>query len=191
MPATNAKRALVVLAPGAEEMETVIPVDVLRRAGIRTILAGLEGGGPVTCSRGVVLTPDESLEEALEKAPFDVVALPGGAGGAEALAASPRVRELLAAQDREGRLVAAICAGPKALEAAGVIRGRAFTCHPAVREELQGAGGWISRPVVRDGNLITSQGPGTAFAWALTLVEALLGREAAEKVAGPMRIGEW
>ncbi len=191
MPATKAKKALVVLAPGAEEMETVIPVDVMRRAGIRVTLAGLEGPGPVTCSRGVVLVPDEGLEEAKAKGPYDLVALPGGSGGAKALAASRAVREILAEQDREGRWVGAICAGPLALEAAGVIRGRAFTCHPAAREELQGAGGWTARPVVRDGNLVTSQGPGTAFPFALTLVEALLGREAAEKVAGPMLIEEW
>ena len=191
MPATNAKKALVILAPGAEEMETVIPVDVMRRAGIRVTLAGLEGPDPVTCSRGVILVPDKGLEEAKGEGPYDLVACPGGSGGAKALAASPAVREILAAQDKEGRIVAAICAGPLALEAAGVIRGRAFTCHPAAREDLQGAGGWTARPVVRDGNLVTSQGPGTAFAWALTLVEVLLGREAAEKVAGPMLIQQW
>lgn len=191
MPATQTKKALVILAPGAEEMETVIPVDVMRRAGIRVTLAGLSGPDPVTCSRGVVLVPDRGLDDAVKEAPYNLVALPGGAAGAEALAASSLVREILAAQDREGRLVGAICAGPKALEAAGVIRGRAFTCHPAVREELQGAGGWTARPVVRDGNLVTSQGPGTAFAWALTLVEALLGKEAAGKVAGPMLVEPW
>ncbi len=191
MPSTSAKKALVILAPGAEEMETVIPVDVLRRAGIRVTLAGLEGSGPVKCSRGIVLVPDEGLEEAKGKGPYDLVVLPGGAGGADALAGSPLVRDILSEQDREGRLLGAICAGPKALEAAGVIRGRAFTCHPAVREDLQGAGGWTSRPVVREGNLVTSQGPGTAFAFALGLVEALLGKEAAEKVAGPMLVEEW
>ena len=191
MPATNAKKALVILAPGAEEMETVIPVDVMRRAGIRVTLAGLEGPDPVTCSRGVVLVPDKGLDEAEGEGPYDLVACPGGSGGAKALAASPAVREILAQQDKEGRIVAAICAGPLALEAAGVIRGRAFTCHPAAREDLQGAGGWTARPVVRDGNLVTSQGPGTAFTWALTLVEVLLGREAAEKVAGPMLIQQW
>ncbi len=191
MPATKAKQALVILAAGAEEMETVIPVDVMRRAGIRVTLAGLAGDGPVTCSRGVVLVPDESLEDAARKGPYDLVALPGGAAGAEALAASPLVREILSEQDEADRLIGAVCAGPKALEAAGVIRGRAFTCHPAVREELQGAGGWTSRPVVRDGNLITSQGPGTALSFALHLVEALLGREAAEKVARPMLVSQW
>lgn len=192
MAGKGTKRALFILAPGAEEMETVAPVDVLRRAGVRVTVAGLEGPGVVTCSRGVRIEPDLGLEEALARGgEFDLVALPGGAQGAAALAASPRVRALLQEQDRAGRLVAAICAGPKALQAAGVIRGRAFTCHPAAREELAGAGRWEDRPVVRDGNLVTSQGPGTACAWGLHLVEALQGREMAGKVAGPMLVAGW
>jgi len=192
MPATKAKQALVVLAGGAEEMEAVIPVDVLRRAGVQVTLAGLAGEGPVVCSRGVRLLPDRSLASALgEGRVYDLVLLPGGARGAEALARSAEVKELLLAQDRAGRLVAAICAGPRALQAAGVIRERAFTSHPAVREELAPAGDYREERVVRAENLVTSRGPGTALAFALALVEALLGREMAERVAGPMLVEDW
>jgi protein DJ-1 len=173
-------------------METVVPVDVLRRAGVRVTLAGLAGGEAVVCSRGVRIHPDLPLAEALAgEGDFDLVVLPGGADGARALAAAPQVRELLRRQDEAGRLVAAICAGPLALEAAGVIRGRTFTSHPAVREDLEAAGGWVARPVVRDGNLITSQGPGTVFPFALHLVAALRGEEAAARVAAPMLVEVW
>ena len=75
-----AKKALVILAPGAEEMETVISVDVLRRAKIDVTLAGLDGNEPVECSRSVKIVPDVSLDEAVDRGPFDVVLLPGGLG---------------------------------------------------------------------------------------------------------------
>ncbi|XP_048111078.1 Parkinson disease protein 7 homolog [Alosa alosa] len=105
------KRALVILAKGAEEMETVIPVDVMRRAGIAVTVAGLTGKEPVQCSRDVFICPDTSLEDARKQGPYDVVLLPGGAGGAQNLSESTAVKEVL--KDQEGRkgLIAAICAG--------------------------------------------------------------------------------
>jgi len=71
------RKALVILATGAEEMETVISTDVMRRAKIDVILAGLESDQPVTCSRGVKIVPDKSLDEAAKEGPYDVVVLPG------------------------------------------------------------------------------------------------------------------
>ena len=178
------KRVLVLLAAGAEEMETVITVDVLRRGGLEVTLAGVEGAGPVTCSRGVKLVPDCALDQAA--GPFDLIALPGGAQGAEALAASPKVQALLREQDRRGGFIAAICAAAIALVAAGVGRGRKLTSHPVVKDRVAGFGQYQEARVVQDGNLITSRGPGTAFEFALKLIEVLAGRELAEKVAAPM-----
>ncbi len=185
MAETSAKKALVILAPGAEEIETVVPVDVMRRAGIRVTMAGLEGREPVECSRGVRIVPDKALSEIINE-DFDAVVLPGGDEGSKRLAASKEVKEILGKHQEMGRIVAAICAGPRALSSANVIRKRSFTCHPAVMKELEGEGSLLSGKVVRDGNLITSQGPGTAFAFALAIVEALLGEEKARMVAGPM-----
>jgi len=177
-------RALVLLAPGAEEMETVIVVDVLRRAAIEVVVAGLQGAGPVICSRQVRLLPDVALGEA--KGPFDVVVLPGGAQGAEALAASAQVQKLLREQAQAGRRIAAICAAPIALVAANVAQGHALTSHPSVKARVEGHGRYSEERVVRSGRLITSRGPGTAFEFALAIVEDLLGLEAARKVAAPM-----
>lgn len=182
------KRVLVLLAPGAEEMETVIVVDVLRRAGLEVLLAGVEGAGPVVCSRGVKICPDASLSEA--QGSFDLLVLPGGAQGAEALAASPVVQELLRRQAHEGRLIGALCAAPIALAAAGVGSGRALTSHPSVKERLAGFGVYKEDRVVRDGKLVTSRGPGTALEFALALVEELCGREKAAQVAAPMLLPE-
>ncbi|GIW72710.1 MAG: 4-methyl-5(B-hydroxyethyl)-thiazole monophosphate biosynthesis protein [Planctomycetota bacterium] len=181
------RRALVVLAPGAEEMEAVIAVDVLRRAEVEVVLAGVHGPDPVTCSRGVRIVPDRPLAEVRQE-PFDALVIPGGAAGAAALAASGEVCALVRACEASGRLLGAICAGPSVLVAAGAFAGRALTSHPVVRELLAAHGRYREEPVVRDGNLITSRGPGTAFAFALALVEALCGAERAAAVAAPMML---
>lgn len=183
------KRALVLLAPGAEEMETTIIVDVLRRAELDVVLAGVEGAGPVRCSRGVRLVPDASLAEhvpALERGEFDAVILPGGAGGADHLAASPVVGQVLAQQWQAGRVVAATCAAPLALAAHGIAVGATLTCFPSLRARVEASHVWREERVVRDGQLTTSQGPGTTFEFALALVEQLAGREVAARVRPPL-----
>jgi protein DJ-1 len=180
------KRALVLLAPGAEEMEVVIVTDVLRRAGLEVTLAGVAGNDPVVCSRNVRIVPDCVLEQAI--GPVDLVVLPGGAQGAELLAASERVHHLLQKQDQAGKWIGAICAAPIALVAAGVGKGRAMTSHPSVREKIAAFGRYKDDRVVRDGHLVTSRGPGTALEFALALVEQLLGREAMRRVAEPMML---
>lgn len=120
----SGKKALVILSPGAEEMETVISVDVLRRAKISVTLAGIASSEPVTCSRDVRIVPDMSLEEAATKGPYDVIVLPGGLGGSKKLAESQRVKELLEAQEKSGQYIAAVCAAPSALLAHGIAKVR-------------------------------------------------------------------
>ncbi|MGB5810457.1 MAG: DJ-1 family glyoxalase III [Polyangiales bacterium] len=180
----TAKKVLIVLAEGAEEMEAVIAIDVLRRAKLQVIVAGLEGVTPVRCSRGVVITPDAGLASLTDD--FDALVLPGGAQGAQRLAASPAVGDLLRAHERAKRWVAAICAAPIALKAHSVFRERRMTSHPSVRAELESWATYSTRSVVEDGTLITSQGPGTAFAFALRLVGALTNAETMAAVRAPM-----
>lgn len=165
-------------------MEATITVDVLRRAEIDVVLAGLDGAGPVRCSRGLRVLPDVALSEA--GGAFDAIVLPGGKGGAERLAGSAAVGELLRAQAAAGRVVAAICAAPIALGAHGVFAGSRMTCHPSVNDVVASHGRLTEGAVVTDGQLITSQGPGTAFHFALALVERLRSAETAEKVRAPM-----
>ncbi len=181
---TDKPTALVLLAPGAEEMEAVISIDVLRRGGIDVTVAGIHGTSPVRCSRGVVITPDVALDTI--RGAFDVVVLPGGAEGARQLAGSDEVGELLREQELRGRMVAAICAAPIALKAHGVFEGRKLTSHPSVRELMDDWGEYTEHPVEADGNLITSRGPGTAFAFALRIVGALTDAERMVEVRAPM-----
>ncbi|NP_001264178.1 Parkinson disease protein 7 homolog isoform 1 [Rattus norvegicus] len=130
------KRALVILAKGAEEMETVIPVDIMRRAGIKVTVAGLAGKDPVQCSRDVVICPDTSLEEAKTQGPYDVVVLPGGNLGAQNLSESALVKEILKEQENRKGLIAAICAGPTALLAHEVGFGCKVTSHPLAKDKM-------------------------------------------------------
>ncbi|XP_077509543.1 Parkinson disease protein 7 homolog [Amblyomma americanum] len=183
------KKALLILAEGAEEMEAVISADVLRRAGVDVTIAGLGGASPVKCSRNVVVMPDKSLEEAASQAPYDVIVLPGGLKGAESLAASPAVGKLLKEQEQSGRLVAAICAAPIALKSHGIGQGKHVTSHPSKKDEISSGGYKYSEDrVVVDGHLITSRGPGTTFEFALAIVEKLENKAAADKLVPPMLV---
>jgi protein DJ-1 len=180
----NDKTALVILAAGAEEMEVSIIVDVLRRAGVKVTLAGLAGSGPVTCSRGLKLLPDVALGDVAGT--FDAVVLPGGAQGAENLASSPLVGRHLKNQWQRGRLIAAICAAPLALARHDIGLGDTITCHPSVAASLGGSYVVSTERVVESGALVTSQGPGTSFEFALTLVRRLRGPDVERQVAGPL-----
>ncbi len=175
---------LIPLAEGAEEIEVVVPADVLRRAGAEVTIAGLAGGEAVRCSRGIRLVPDRALGTG-EQA--DLVVLPGGTAGARALAADPRVLELLRRQEAAERGIAAICAAPIALVAAGTGRGRTLTSHPSVRAEVEGfAGRYAEEAVAEDGLFVTARGPAASFAFAFALVRRLFGPEKALEVERPM-----
>jgi len=175
------KRALVFLADGSEEIEAVTIIDVLRRGGVEVVAASATGKAEVLCSRGVRLVADAVLPEdegeALRFAEsFDAVALPGGMGGTEAFAADARVLAVLRAAAARGAVVAAVCAAPMALDAAGVLAGRRFCCYPGIEKGLSGAGTFVpGAETVADGNLVTGTGPGTAAAFALAVLRALGG----------------
>lgn len=178
------KKVLVPIADGTEEMEAVIVIDVLRRAGARVTVASV-GGRQITASRGVRLVADAELAACAGEV-FDLIALPGGMPGAEHLRDSPEIARLLAEQAAAGRLIGAICAAPAVVLAHhGLLAGRQATCHPSFQDRL-GDNVDADRPVVVDGPIITSQGPGTALPFALRLVEALYGADQARKVARPM-----
>jgi 4-methyl-5(b-hydroxyethyl)-thiazole monophosphate biosynthesis len=173
------KKVLVPLAPGFEEIEALTVVDILRRAGAEVTIAGTEAG-PIEGRCAVKVVPDSTID--MVNAPaFDMIVLPGGAKGTERLKADERVREALEVIYRRGGYVAAICAAPTVLSAAGITKGKRITSHPSVRPELKEENISDERVVV-DGLIITSQGPGTAMEFAFRLVEALFGAEKAREV---------
>ncbi len=168
------KKVLVILAPGFEEIETVTVVDILRRAGARVTLAATEEGA-LEGSRGVKVLPDCLLDDAADE-DFDMVFLPGGQPGTSNLQADGRVRDILEKMHAEQKNIAAICAAPMVLKSAGILENKCVTSHPSVKDKMDGVSFSESRVVV-DGNIITSQSPGTAMEFAFKLVEILFGRE--------------
>lgn len=179
-------RVLVPLAQGCEELEAVTVIDLLRRAGIEVVTAGLDTG-PVRASRGTVLVPDTSIDSALQQ-DYDMVVLPGGLPGADHLNADSRVIDLLKKMANSGKFTAAICAAPKVLATAGLLEGRRATGFPGVLEGMQlGATQLSSEPVVTDGKVITSRGPGTAMDFALTLIEKLVDRSKRDEVEAALQ----
>lgn len=174
-------RVLIPLAEGCEELEAVTVIDLLRRAEIEVVTAGLDAGA-VRASRGTVLVPDTLLETVMEEE-FDMIVLPGGLPGAQRLDRDERVHRLLKRYHAEDRFAAAICAAPKVLASAGLLDGRSATSYPgAVTLEDFPEVDLLNVPVVVDGKVITSRGPGTAMDFALQLIESLAGKARRDEV---------
>jgi len=180
------RHVLVPIADGTEEIEAVTIIDVLRRAGAEVTVASV-GDLQVTASRGVRLVADCLIGQCVDR-DYDLVVLPGGMPGAEHLRDSRELTRILQRHSDAGRLVGAICAAPAVvLESHGLLENRKATCHPNHVRSLHDPTAAGERVLV-DGTVATSQGPGTAMAFALKLVELLFGREKMEAVAGPMVI---
>ncbi|KAG2174295.1 hypothetical protein INT43_004318 [Umbelopsis isabellina] len=196
------KKALVLLADGSEEMEFVIPVDIFRRAEIRVTTAGvgLKNGTYAECSRGVKILPDVEVEHvgvSWNEEDYDAIVIPGGAGGAKILSENAQVTRLVSSFYEKQKVVAFICAGTLVAKAANIPDGHKVTSHPSVKQELEESKyheqndimdsyRYSEDRVVVDQNIITSRGPGTAFLFALTIVEKLVGKEVVEKISPPM-----
>lgn len=172
-------RVLIPLADGCEELEAVTLIDLLRRAGIEVVTAGLKPG-IVTASRGVQLVPDVTLDVALQD-DYDMVALPGGMPGAAHLKGDARIIGLIKNMAAAGKYTAAICAAPMVLAEAGVLNGKRATAYPGFLDALPGVAA-SDAAVVQDGKVLTSRGPGTAMDFALALVEVLAGAEKRRQV---------
>ncbi|HRK77026.1 MAG TPA: DJ-1/PfpI family protein [Thiobacillus sp.] len=172
-------KVLVPLADGCEELEAVTIIDLLRRAGVEVVTAGLKPG-IVKASRDVQLVPDVTLDVALQD-DYDMVVLPGGMPGAAHLKEDARILALLKKMAAAGKYTAAICAAPMVLAEAGVLDGKQATSYPGFLDALPGVT-VSAAAVVQDGKVLTSRGPGTAMDFALALVEVLTGSEKRQQV---------
>lgn len=170
---------IIPLAQGCEEIEAVTVIDILRRAGITVISAGLDAQ-PVRASRGTVLIPDITLDVALQQS-YDMVVLPGGQPGTNNLKADSRILALLHNMAIQGKYIAAICAAPSVLASAGLLDGKKATSFPGALDAFSRVKQQAAA-TVEDGKVITSRGPGTAMDFALTLVERLTGKTKRQEV---------
>lgn len=175
------KKVIVLIADGFEEMEAIISIDILRRAGLDVISAAVKNDLQVTGSRNIVIQADSKLED-LKQIP-DAVVLPGGGKGAKNLAASTLVEELIIKSFNAKKLIAAICASPACVLAkTGILKGKNATGYPGTEGSFGPEVTIRSETVVVDENIITSAGPGTAFDFALAIVEKLCGEKTAQEV---------
>ncbi|MGP1576013.1 MAG: DJ-1 family glyoxalase III [Treponema sp.] len=169
------KKAFICVADGFEEVETITPVDYLRRCGIDAVLIGLETN-TVRSSRGLTIRCDTVLSEVIPYAKETaLVVLPGGLPNSETLGKSTQLRSFIETVYESGGIIAAICAAPCfTLGAWGLLDGKKFTCYPGMGTEL------LTKPitdvrVVRDDRIITACAAGAAEEFAFALVESLCG----------------
>lgn len=181
-------KVLLPMAAGCEELEAVTLINIFRRAGFRVVTAGLEDQlTAVKCARGTVIIPDAPLGQAMA-AEYDLLVLPGGQPGTNNLLKDERIIGLVREMKQKNRFVAAICAAPMVLARAGILEGRSATSYPGCLDNMEGQGiKYLDDPVVVDGKIITSRGPGTAMDFALKLVEILAGAETRRRVEGGLQ----
>jgi len=178
---------LLPLAEGFEEVEAVGLIDVMRRGGIEVRIAYIDDrlshGKVVVGANGIGVKADTALKNIISD-DFDMMVLPGGWGGTYALAENTRVIELVH-EFKAKKIIGAMCAAPFVLKKAGVL-GNDYTCYPGAKDEIDHPGYRDDVKVVSDGNVMTSQGPGTALCFGLTIVERLVGKESMQAVKDGM-----
>lgn len=169
----------VCLAEGFEETEAITPIDLLRRAGAQVTVVGVTGK-TVTGSHGIPVVADKEIGE-IDGSDVELVVLPGGMPGTLNLENSEGVQRLIDTAARRGALLGAICAAPSILGHKGLLNGKTAVCFPGFEKDLTGAVPGTEE-TVRDGNIITSRGAGSAVSFGLKLVEALYGEKQAEEL---------
>jgi 4-methyl-5(b-hydroxyethyl)-thiazole monophosphate biosynthesis len=160
-------------------------IDVLRRAEIDTVVAGLHGGH-ITSARMVKVIPDTVIDT-VKADDFDMIVLPGGQPGSDNLNADPRVKELITSFSQKGKLTGAICAAPIVLASAGLLQGKRATAYPSYKNRL-GKAVYEEKSVVTDGTVMTSRGAGTALSFGLAIVGRLVSKEKAQQIKEAMLI---
>lgn len=165
------KKVAVLLADGFEEIEALTVVDILRRASVYVDTVSITEDYMVHGAHGINIQTEDLFDE-VNFVDFDMLVLPGGMPGTENLNEHSGVRRVVKDFAESGKYVAAICAAPSILGGMGLLKGKRAACYPSVEDKLPGAV-ILRAPVVKDGNLITSRGMGTAIDFALKLTEVL------------------
>lgn len=173
----------VFLANGFEEIEALVPVDLLKRAGheVRTVAVGCGGDTKVEGAHGIEVIANLREGDFCDVMP-SVVILPGGMPGTTNLEASTTVWCASKNCVERNGLLCAICAAPSILGKWGLLEGKRATCFPGFEQYLEGATS-VDEKVVVDGNIITAKGMGCATEFALAIIEHLDGKEKADEIA--------
>ena len=174
-------KVAICMADGCEEIEGLTVVDVLRRGGMEIDMVSISGDPYVTGSHNISFCADKLISE-VNWAEYDGIVLPGGIPGTPNLLGNPEVVDALKLFAAEEKLIAAICAAPSVLGQVGLLEGKKATSYPGFAEKMPGCQ-YQTDAVVSDGNIITSRGVGTAIAFALKLIEVLVGEDKSREIA--------
>lgn len=180
-------KVAVYFATGYEEVEALAVVDVLRRGGVDVSMVGVTGK-TVVSARQISINMDQTIDE-VNHDEIDMMVLPGGIPGVDNLKVNETLVQNLKAFKKEGKWIAAICAGPSILGELGLLEGEKATCYPGYEEALVGATVVNERAVVSN-KIITGKGAGAALEFGLTILSVIKGEEVANKVAKGMIITE-
>lgn len=183
------KTSYLFLADGFEEVEALAPIDIMRRAGMEVYTVSITDDKKVTGAHGVEINADKLISD-IDSNDAEWLILPGGMPGATNLAACDQLTDILKNQWIKGGNVAAICASPAVVLAPiGILRGQVATCYPTFKDDLVNGGArYLDQRVVESGNLITSNGPSSAFLFGFAIVSATLGNDVASSVASGMLV---
>ena len=184
-----AKRALVVLTHGVEDIEAVAPIDVLTRAGVEVTVASTDDG-LVKAAYGTTIVPTTTLAKVADEL-FDAIVVPGGVKNAQGLAADERVVQMVRRHAETEKIVASICASPGTVlaEAAGILSGCRATGDPGFNNKLAATGAIVTdEDVTISGNIITARGPGAALQFALAIARRLTGDRVPDELAERWRL---
>lgn len=171
----------MLLGTGFEETEAIVPLDLLRRAGIPVLTVGVNGK-IITGAHNISVKADIELGQ-MDLTDMDMIVLPGGLGGVTSVRASKQAMNALAFAYENDRFIAAICAGPTVLADLGITDGKNTTCYPGCESGMGNALCQENLACVRDGRVITGTSAGCATKFGLMLIEALKGEETANAVA--------
>ena len=171
--------ALVILSPGFEEVEAITVIDLLRRAAIDLTVAGL-GGTNIIGSHNISVTADTELTK-VDHNEFDILILPGGQPGTNNMKANPIILQWLRERNSKAKWIAAICAAPIILHAAGIADNLKLTSYPTVKDTFDKSI-YSEDNVVVDKNIITSRGVGTAIDFSLAIISKLIDQSTADDI---------
>lgn len=187
----EAKQSYIFLAPGVEEIEATATIDALRRADIPVVAVAVDTTLLIKGATGQTIMADSLLSD-IDTREADWLIVPGGMPGAPNLHASKTVSDMLLAHFAKGGRIASICAGPAmVLAPLGILKGKKATCYPGIGNMIEAGGGVYEKvPVVTDGNIITSEGPGTTLKFAKAIISATAGNKKADETLASMLAGE-
>ncbi len=178
------KNVIVFLADGFEIIEAMTPINFLRRARANVVTCSWQDNLEIKSAQEVIVKADQTISELTKEQleEIDLIVIPGGQPGADNLKDTKEVLLALKTVSEKGGLVTAICAGPLVLFAAGLLKGKSYTCYPGVEDSIED-GVYENKLVIKDGNVITGKGPGAAMNFSLKILAALYDQRIADLIA--------